>query len=417
VAPAHCRAIVRGHLGRLAAAVIAWTTVGHAEPEPVAPKTELGAVPLLGGDSDIGFGGGVLGSLTWLEPKYRPYRRRLEVGGIATFKRASGAWDVPYQDYYLLWTEPHLLRDRLRLDLRPSYTNEANQYYYGIGNATEAPEHGPAGQSAREYFQYGRMHPTILARIRANLGNGFYAQTGVSLTHNRIDLHPGSKLELDSSAREGPLRSSFRTLADHSVALFEYAIVYDTRDDETATHEGAFHQAKLRLSPGGTSLFPYRYGQLNVTARFYTTPVPRWLTIAFRFVGDAQFGDPPFYELARYEDTFAVGGGKGVRGVPAGRYYGKLKAFSNLEARSLVLSARFADKDYALGLVAFVDAGRVWADASHAPELDGTGLGIKWGMGLGIRFQQGSAFVVRGDVAWSPDARPIGAYFTAGQMF
>jgi hypothetical protein len=34
-----------------------------------------------------------------------------------------------------------------------------------------------------------------------------------------------------------------------------------------------------------------------------------------------------------------------------------------------------------------------------------------------VRFQQGSAFVVRGDVAWSPDARPIGAYFTAGQMF
>jgi hypothetical protein len=36
---------------------------------------------------------------------------------------------------------------------------------------------------------------------------------------------------------------------------------------------------------------------------------------------------------------------------------------------------------------------------------------------LGLRVQKGKAFVVRADVAWSPDARPIGGYFTAGQLF
>jgi len=25
--------------------------------------------------------------------------------------------------------------------------------------------------------------------------------------------------------------------------------------------------------------------------------------------------------------------------------------------------------------------------------------------------------VVRGDIAWSPDARPVGAYFAAGEIF
>jgi outer membrane protein assembly factor BamA len=416
MAPAHRRAIFR-RLRRLAATIIGWASAARAEPEPLAPKTELGAVPLVGGDSDIGFGGGALGSFTWLEPTYRPYRRRLEAGGIATFKHSSEGWQAPYQDYYVLLTDPHVLRDRLRLDLRPSYTNEANQLYYGIGNATVAPESGPAGESHGDYFQYGRLHPTLLARVRAALGNSFYALTGISFTYNRLDVHARSKLERDAEARDGPLRPSFRRLGDHAVMLFEYALVYDTRDDETATHEGAYHQMKLRLSPGGSEALPYRYGQLNLTARFYTTPVPRWLTVAFRVVGDAQFGDPPFYELARYEDTFAVGGGKGVRGVPAQRYYGKLKAFANLEARTEVFSIRAGAKDYSLGVVAFIDGGRVWADWSYRPELDGTGIGLKWGVGGGIRFQQGSAFVVRGDVAWSPDARPIGAYFTAGQLF
>src|SRR5687767_7228241 len=118
MAPAHRCAISYRGLGRFAAAVISWVSAAHAEPEPLARKTELGAVPLVGGDSDIGFGGGALGSFTWLEPTYRPYRRRLEAGGIATFKHSSEGWEAPYQDYYLLLTDPHVLRDRLRVDIR-----------------------------------------------------------------------------------------------------------------------------------------------------------------------------------------------------------------------------------------------------------------------------------------------------------
>jgi hypothetical protein len=31
--------------------------------------------------------------------------------------------------------------------------------------------------------------------------------------------------------------------------------------------------------------------------------------------------------------------------------------------------------------------------------------------------QEGETFVVRFDVAWSPDAHPVGVYFTAGEIF
>ncbi|HMI87014.1 MAG TPA: BamA/TamA family outer membrane protein [Polyangiaceae bacterium] len=398
--------------------VFALATSARGESEPPPQRTELGAVPLVGGDSDVGFGGGALGSLTHFEPRHRPYFWRLELYGVATFKRTPDeGWRVPYQDYYLVWTDPHVIRNVLRLDLRPSYTNETTQLYYGIGNATAAPARGPAGESATNYFQYGRMHPTLLARLRVTMGSGFYALTGAALTFNRIDVHPGSQLERDARAGGTRMANSFRALDEHAVAIFEYAVIYDTRDDETAPHGGAYHQLKLRLSPGGSAPFPYRYGQLNATTRVYFTPIPRRLTIAARLVGDVQFGDPPFYELARHEDTFAIGGVRGVRGVPAQRYYGKLKAFGNLEMRSSLLSLRIGTKDYALGVAAFFDAGRMWADWRYDPARDGVGLGLKWGVGGGLRFQQGSAFVVRADVAWSPDATPIAAYFTAGQIF
>lgn len=74
---------------------------------------------------------------------------------------------------------------------------------------------------------------------------------------------------------------------------------------------------------------------------------------------------------------------------------------------------------YQLGLAGFFDGGRVWADWRSAPELDGTGWGLKYGTGGGLRLQKGSTFVLRADLAWSPDARGVGVggYFLAGHLF
>ena len=110
-------------------------------------------------------------------------------------------------------------------------------------------------------------------------------------------------------------------------------------------------------------------------------------------------------------------GAKGVRGIPKNRYYGKRKAFGNIEARGRLVTFRVRDSDYQLGLAGFFDGGRVWADLSSAPELDGRGLGLKYGAGGRIRLQKGTTFVLRIDLAWSPDARPLGGYFLAGHIF
>ena len=62
--------------------------------------------------------------------------------------------------------------------------------------------------------------------------------------------------------------------------------------------------------------------------------------LAARLMADVFFGDPPFYELARYDDTNALGGVNGVRGIPAQRYYGKVKVVTNWEARVRIGSFR-----------------------------------------------------------------------------
>src|SRR5207248_861942 len=130
-----------------------------------------------------------------------------------------------------------------------------------------------------------------------------------------------------------------------------------------------------------------------------------------------QIGDVPFYELSRYDEASALGGANGVRGVPGDRYRGKRKVFGNLEARATLVHFALGKSRYALGGAGFLDGGRVWADLTSAPELDGRGLGLKYGAGGGLRVHKGDSFVLRVDLAWSPDARPLAGYFLAGEIF
>ena len=110
--------------------------------ETTGAKREFGIVPIAGGSTDYGVGGGFLTNLAGLDPAVEPYRWRLEVAAFITFKPKDAApigWVSPYQDYYFLLTVPHFLHQRLRLELRPSYTSETTQLYYGLGNASAAP--------------------------------------------------------------------------------------------------------------------------------------------------------------------------------------------------------------------------------------------------------------------------------------
>jgi outer membrane protein assembly factor BamA len=176
----------------------------------------------------------------------------------------------------------------------------------------------------------------------------------------------------------------------------------------------------VALSPGGAGAFPYRFAQVTAVARGFVPIGNPHVTLAMRFVVDAMFGDPPFYELSRFRDTYdtyALGGLYGVRGVPAQRYYGKVKALGNVELRTEAFSFRAFGHPIVVGFVGFFDGGRVWADTTPQPALDGRRIGLKYGVGGGLRFQSGRAFVLRADVAYSPDASPVGAYVAAGQMF
>jgi outer membrane protein assembly factor BamA len=301
---------------------------------------------------------------------------------------------------------------RLRLELRPSYTVDATQRFYGVGNASPRPSEDLPSQ----FWEYQRRRAALTGALRIALGRRWFLRPAFDYSQIRMDIPAGSIL---AQAREsGP--EEVQSLVDgptrHGLAAGEIGFEYDSRDNEIVTRTGSFHHLRLRASPRLGPDHPYQFAEGNLTLRTYRAPW-RWLQIVGRLVGDVLVGDPPVYELTRIADTSVVGGSRGIRGVPGQRYYGKVKAFGNLETRAEMWHGTVWGKGFMLAAAGFVDAGRVWADLKPSPALDGTGAGLKYGVGGGLRLQEGQTFVVRMDVAWSPDAEPIAAYFAAGETF
>jgi hypothetical protein len=201
-------------------------------------------------------------------------------------------------------------------------------------------------------------------------------------------------------------------------------VMIDTRDSEFVTSRGIFYQ----LGVGGTvgSAENIGFGEASAVMAHYA-PLGGPFIFANRIVTSLQFGRVPFYDLMQagvFEPQNMLGSETGVRGVPAGRYAGKIKAVSNTEVRALPFP-RFTilEQRFRIGVVGFVDVGRVWSDYAVTSAADGTTIGLKYGIGLGTFVQWGEAAIFRIEAAYSPDAVsenpgfPLGIYVSDGTMF
>ena len=353
------------------------------------------------------------------EPGLEPFVYRIELVSLTMFKSMNGSLRVPFMDNYVDVSLPHLLDRRLKLQVRAAYTRESTVKYYGVGNAAAVPNDRSLNDPTYAYFW---QHPGFTTRLSEHIVGPLWLVFTLGYTYNDVRVRVGTQLDADRKSGVACLQRSECQIRSHSDLTLGYGAELDTRDDEVSPTKGQYDTVRLALSPGGAPGVSGTWMRLDAALRGYIPLAGDSTIIALRASVDALFGEPPIYELARYDDvgllgTGAFGGPNGVRGIPAQRYQGKLKLFGNVELRSFFWGFHFLDKVNRLGFVVFADVGRVWADYASHPELDGTGLGLKYGLGAGLRLLGGKTFVLRVDLAWSPDARPIGGYLAAGHAF
>jgi hypothetical protein len=393
----------------------------EAEDDFVTRRFEPAAFPIIGGNSDIGFELGAAGTLSLFGDGVAPYRWNMDLVLTASMASVPGGAEVAQQAYLWDIDVPQLAGGRLRLNPYAEFRRTVNQGYFGMGNASSASR--PAGADNR-YFQYIHEEGGVRQITRYQLSGALYLLSSTSARYVNPTTYAGSRLAQDAAVHGSGEGQGLLGLQPLAIVSEGAGIVYDSRDSETFTRRGWFLQLGNRFSkafPIGANI---TYGEGEITlAKYAQLGGP--FVLALQGAVDFKYGHVPFFELFTggvFKPDYMIGGSASIRGVPFGRYLGQIKAVANAELRGLFMRFHVAGQSIQLGGDVFFDTGRVWSDYTFHSPLDGSGVGLKWGSGVGGYLLWGQAAMFRIDFAYSPDAVanggfPLGIYVEDGLSF
>lgn len=386
-------------------------------------RTEWAGFPVIGGSTDIGVQLGAAGVVSHLGDHFKPYWWKVDALVSLSVKSGPRGTEIVQQSHDMRWDIPGGGGGKVRLTPGLFYDKTINSGYFGIGNAARVVTDQNGQINDRYQFKHQELSTRLIAR--SPLGGRWSAMYGWQLRYVNPSAYPNSRLAIDAATRLSDGRPLLYGLSPLGIATLNAGVIYDSRDDEVLPKRGQFHLGAWRLSAATPRSSDVRWAGINFILRDYA-PLPAGFTFAGRLIIDAMAGHIPFYDLSQggaFDPNDLPGGAQGVRGVPNGRYSGLLKVVGNAEFRRVHGGFHIFGSKFQIGTTTFVDAGRVWNDYNFADPRDGSGLGIKYGIGGGPFVIWDTAAVFRIDVAYSPDASaanpgfPVGIYVQDGLMF
>jgi len=387
------------------------TTDSDQESELDATRTEWSLIPALGRNTEQGFQIGGVFVFADFDPEHHPYHWRTVNTAAFSVKETPDGASVPWSSVLTQWDVTGLTRHNFRVTAEAAFSRTENEGYFGQGitadpnaisrDSTPDPDHR---------YQYLITEPRLRFNGSMALTKNLSLWAGTYIRYIDIGVYEGSRLELDLGAGSGV--AGERILGTEPHGLFQGAVglMWDTRDHETAPSSGLYAELSLRGAFALPAEQEIIYGGVTANLRGYLSLVDDWLVLAGRVLTDDTFGNVPFYELARggaFQTLYLLGGATGLRGVSIGRYAGKVRVVANTELRLMYPRFWIGGHRFRLGNVAFADLGRMWTDWSSDPVLDGSGLGLRYGVGGGVRLQWGESVMIRVDVAYSPEADAV----------
>lgn len=379
-------------------------------------RNELIIVPALGGNSDIGVQFGAAVSIAHFRPGYKPYRWRMDAVAAMSVKNDVRGFRAVQQYHGLRFDVPQAIWPWLRADVRLNYLRAIDYEWYGLGNRTGIDNRPPPEQAANAN-QYLTENIRFRGLFRIQLGLPFELAIATNLRYEFPTIYPGTTLADDAAAGRiiGDKPGFLETLGG--------GIFIDRRNNEFFPTKGYFYQFGVAQTIGTQQ--DIRFGEVSAFLMHYTELFTPKVVFATRMIGSLKFGNIPFYELQTggvYDPLILVGGNRGIRGIPQGRYGGPLKLVNNNELRVSPFP-RFNVLAWSVkvGMLGYFDAGRVFADYAYDRARDGRRLGLKYSTGGGFFFQWDEATVFRVEAAYSPDTiggRGIPSfYFENGMLF
>ena len=359
------------------ALALATETAPASEAEPAERRFTWVAIPNFGYDVDDGFGAGARAELDWYAPGHDPYQLAFVTQAYLT---TNG-----YHHHRVRFDAPGLgQHHRLRLAGHFAYRQWLNDGYWGMGNDTVLSRErldDPDGASA---YRYTLIQPFGRLTLRGELGGPWAWFTFLAGRWSSVEAVEGSLLEAESP---GGMDGGWGIQPG-------VGLLFDTREPELTPNEGLLVELAARgmpRLPGADG----EWGAVFLSVRGFATLGPK-VVLASRVMGEAMFGEVPFYDLNSWGGlvpTMGFGGADSIRGVNFGRWRDVNKVAVNNELRIDVFTHSVLKREIRWQVVPFVDAGMVWGTEP---------LGdwpVHPGVGLGLHPIVSDTFVGRFDVA------------------
>lgn len=283
-----------------------------------------------------------------------------------------------------------------RFDLSAVAARQTRYEFYGIGPST--PYHADSITDDQPWY-YKVRRAQLLAKgevSRRLVGRWWLTGMGEWKQADFTDL-PGPSI----------FRSLYGSTLSESELLGRVGLVYDSRDSDYDTHQGILLDVGVLHGSGEGD----GYDRWTAEARAWV-PFGEWKStwVSGRVVASEAQGDVPLdarLYLPVWEGQVRVlGGAESHRGLLDQRFVGKGLLFGNLTVHHDLVNAGGL---MAAGLLAFVDAGRVFEDEAFSAGTDG----MQVGGGVGGYFRLMQTGVYTFNFANGPD----GFVFTLGNTW
>ncbi|HEU5170576.1 MAG TPA: BamA/TamA family outer membrane protein [Gemmatimonadales bacterium] len=264
-----------------------------------------------------------------------------------------------------------------RLNLLGAAVREARFGFYGLGNETVFNEANTQPDNPLYYRVRRRVYRLNVEATRRIVGPLHFAVLGelASTRYSAPEDQPslfgqtiGPRLDEDDASMRG-------------------ALVLDTRDNEYNTTRGLLLEGGAQVATGGGN-----YERVYGILRGWVTP-RTGTTLAVRLAGSEIYGNPTLdahFLIPGWErPVLVLGGNYSHRGLDLPRFAGRSVLFGNFEVRQEVFG--FGDLG-AIGLLGFIDAGRVFEGEEFRLTFDD--LKVGGGGGLALRILRSTIFTL-----------------------
>jgi hypothetical protein len=420
-----------------------------AKQEKIKKGWNLGALPVVSFDSDLGFEFGALMNLyDYGDGSTYPNYVQSLYAEASYYTKGSGIFRVNYDTRK--WIKG------LRVFADVSYMPDQIYAFYGF-NGYDAVYHptwidpDKSDYVTKVFYRYKRKFFRAKIDFRGDFANkklhwvggvGFYsiAVSHVNLEKLNKGKDPSDMLPDTAGLYQKYLGWGIIPQSEKNggvFTVFKGAFEYDSRDNEANPNKGIWFETVLAGAPQFTSNMKSGFLKLSVTQRQYVSLVKNTLFFDYRLgaqftlAGNSPFYVSPLFFYAHSTEAYneVLGGGGSLRGVLRNRIVGDGVAFGNFEIRWKFFKFQLANQNFYLGTNIFFDSGMViqktHVNTAQVPpnELSNyfqTGAEkLHSSAGVGLKIAMNENFIVSVDYGKSFNAQDgtSGLYINLGYLF